>query len=276
MTTLTKHHETLTAVPFLIGYHPSDSIVIVAMRGDQAGMAMRIDFPTEPAHELVEILIGHLRKEGADSALLAAYVDDCHIGSDEIVEGVAVQLVANGIHLRDCIMVKDKEFTVELLRSMSEVGAIDYEEPDHTALQREGALALIDLVDEFSRKGTRSKVELVAKVLARLADLHIRDYGMGMVTQENRQTLLSLWRWLGAIAPRSFAAAPWTLYAELLYEMGESAGAIRALDHAFEDDPQYPLATLLQRAFNAKWEPERFMQMREELHPKICEFLFPH
>ena len=45
MTTLTSPHDLLAAIPFLIGYHPSDSLVLVAIKGDQVSMAMRIDYP---------------------------------------------------------------------------------------------------------------------------------------------------------------------------------------------------------------------------------------
>jgi hypothetical protein len=47
MTTLTSPHDLLAAVPFLIGYHPTDSIVLISLLDESIGMAMRIDFPQE-------------------------------------------------------------------------------------------------------------------------------------------------------------------------------------------------------------------------------------
>ena len=47
MSTLTSPHDLLAAVPFLIGYHPSNSLVLVALKDDSVGMAMRVDLPDE-------------------------------------------------------------------------------------------------------------------------------------------------------------------------------------------------------------------------------------
>ncbi len=44
MTTLTSPHDLLAAVPFLVGYHPTNSLVVIALNGETIGMAMRIDY----------------------------------------------------------------------------------------------------------------------------------------------------------------------------------------------------------------------------------------
>jgi hypothetical protein len=49
MSTLTSPHDLLAAIPFLIGYHPSDSLVLVSLKADSVGMAMRVDLPVEVA-----------------------------------------------------------------------------------------------------------------------------------------------------------------------------------------------------------------------------------
>ncbi|MSV78281.1 MAG: DUF4192 family protein, partial [Actinobacteria bacterium] len=41
MTTLTSPHDLLTAVPFLVGYQPEDSLVLIGLKDDLVGMAMR-------------------------------------------------------------------------------------------------------------------------------------------------------------------------------------------------------------------------------------------
>ena len=43
MTTLTSPHDLMAAVPFLLGYQPLDSIVIITLKDDAVGMAMRIE-----------------------------------------------------------------------------------------------------------------------------------------------------------------------------------------------------------------------------------------
>jgi len=52
------------------------------------------------------------------------------------------------------------------------------------------------------------------------------------------------------------------------------AKADKALDKAFIDEVNYPLATLLRRVFFANWPTEHFAAMRAQLHPKICAQLF--
>ncbi len=329
MTTLTNPHDLLAAVPFMIGYHPHDSLVIVAIRENSIGLAMRIDYPTELVPAFIDILIKHLYQEGADSALVSAYTSAENPGAERILQEVTDQISGAGIEVREALLVQDgrwrstlchdqqccppegnllpdpadslvtvervvegralpfsnldemksslhsKGINPELIRAISEVRRIDYSDPNCSALQASGAMALNDLVQEFSQKGMSSDVELTAHVLVRLCDLHIRDYGLGMANDENREKLLALWRWLASIAPHPLAAAPATLYAELLYEVGDGALAMRALERACEDDPEYSLAKLLRRAFAAGWPPSRFAEMRSELHPKICEALFP-
>ena len=63
MTTLTSPHDLLAAVPFLIGYHPLNSLVVIALSDDAIGMAMRVDFPGEPA-----LLAAHLVHQKAEAA----------------------------------------------------------------------------------------------------------------------------------------------------------------------------------------------------------------
>ncbi|MTA21263.1 MAG: DUF4192 family protein, partial [Actinobacteria bacterium] len=42
MPTLTSANDLITAVPFLIGFHPTNSIVLVSVKDGAIGVAMRI------------------------------------------------------------------------------------------------------------------------------------------------------------------------------------------------------------------------------------------
>ena len=44
-TELTSPHDLLAAVPFMVGYHPKDSLVVMALVNSKVTMAMRVDFP---------------------------------------------------------------------------------------------------------------------------------------------------------------------------------------------------------------------------------------
>jgi hypothetical protein len=83
-----------------------------------------------------------------------------------------------------------------------------------------------------------------------------------------------MWRELLRIAPPKFVAPVAALFAALAYENGEGALAHRALDRAFEDDPEYSLSRLLRRVFSSGWPPTGFAQLRSELHPRVTKTIF--
>lgn len=163
---------------------------------------------------------------------------------------------------------------VELNELVSLVSEIDYENGDFQLLQRAGALAFNDLVEEFTRTGSCKNKALLALIFVRLADLQVRDYAMGFTTTENIETISSMWRWLLEIAPSGHIAPVAALYSAISYERGDGELAVNALDKALADQKSYPLALLLRRVYAANWPAESFATMRKDLHPKVCAALF--
>ena len=157
---------------------------------------------------------------------------------------------------------------------IARVSEIDYEGDEVLTLQKTGALAVNDLVSRFSEVGASDDYELLALVLVRFKDLQVRDYAMGLATDENKDKLFNLWHWLMNIAPAGFIAPVACIFAACAYESGESELAQKALDKAFTDLPAYPLALLLSRVFQSAWPVSSFAQMRAQLHPKVCASLF--
>ena len=109
MTTLTSPHDLLAAIPFLIGYHPSDSLVLVAIKGDQVSMAMRIDYPKPENSDAYDLLAHHLKLDGADAALMLAYVPsggpELYQSGTEVLSNLAISLAKNSIAIRESIEV---------------------------------------------------------------------------------------------------------------------------------------------------------------------------
>ncbi|MFM7860407.1 MAG: DUF4192 family protein, partial [Candidatus Nanopelagicaceae bacterium] len=60
MTTVKTPHDLLAAVPFLIGYHPTNSLVLISVKQDALEMAMRIDHPVNPPDGTYQLLANHL------------------------------------------------------------------------------------------------------------------------------------------------------------------------------------------------------------------------
>ena len=101
----------------------------------------------------------------------------------------------------------------------------------------------------------------------------LRDYALGIHSDESVNQAMSLWRWLLTLAPTGTVAPVACLTAATAYELGDGALAQRALDRAFLDSPEYSLAHLLRRVFTAGFAPETFAQMRDDLHSEIANEL---
>ena len=157
---------------------------------------------------------------------------------------------------------------------LSKLNEINYDGDDVLKQQRLGAIAVNQLVANFALTKHEDDLELIAFVLVRLRDLQVRDYAMGLVTDENIDQQFNLWYWLMSSAPKGYIAPVACIFAACAYESGESDLAHKALDNAFADQISYPLAVLLRRVFFSGWPAQSFAAMRAQLHPKICASLF--
>ena len=107
MTTVKTPHDLLAAVPFLIGYHPTDSLVLISVKSDALEMAMRIDFPLNPPEGAYQLLASHLKRDGAEGALLVAYEPaNCDIGP-EVLQNAADAVAALEIPIRELMLVRN-------------------------------------------------------------------------------------------------------------------------------------------------------------------------
>jgi hypothetical protein len=109
MTTLTSPHDLLAAIPFLIGYHPENSLVLVALKDDCVGMAMRVDMPTDIAPESYDLLASHFQREAADAALIVAYVD-LETDPEPVLINTSAALLRAGISIKESLIVSDGRY----------------------------------------------------------------------------------------------------------------------------------------------------------------------
>ena len=109
MTTLTSPHDLLAAIPFLIGYHPENSLVLVALKDDTVGMAMRVDMPTDIAPESYDLLASHFQREAADAALVVAYVDS-QTDPEPVLINTSAALLRAGISIKESLIVSDGRY----------------------------------------------------------------------------------------------------------------------------------------------------------------------
>lgn len=110
MSTLTSPHDLLAAIPFLIGYHPQNSLVLVSLKGDSVGMAMRVDLPTDVSIESYDLLASHFTREESEGAFLVAYLlDDCKSGESVLISASAA-LIRAGVEIKESLLVQGNCF----------------------------------------------------------------------------------------------------------------------------------------------------------------------
>jgi hypothetical protein len=110
MTTLTSPHDLLAAIPFLIGYHPQNSLVLVSLKDDSVGMAMRVDLPRDIAIEGYDLLASHFVREEAEAALIVAYTDQSSADCENILINTSAALVRAGIDIKESLIVRNNRF----------------------------------------------------------------------------------------------------------------------------------------------------------------------
>lgn len=332
MTTLTSPHDLLAAIPFLIGYHPNDSLVLVAIKAGNVSMAMRIDYPKIENADAYDLLSHHLKLDEADSALLIAYVplnnSQIYESGADVLGQMATSLSTNDIEIRESIEVIgtrwrsvicadisccppegnplpdfessrvaaeqvmqgrslpfiDVSKLADSIAALPNIGNefrvqvesyfVHEDSPDLNEKQRDGATAVVDLGQLYEAGRGNSDPDLVAQVIGRLSDIQVRDYALGIHSEETLDAYWSMWRELLRIAPVGYVAPIASIFAAVAYESGQGALAHKALDRALIDNPGYSLALLLRRVFSAGWPASAFIQMREQLHPKVKAAIF--
>jgi len=110
MTTLTSPHDLLAAIPFLIGYHPQDSLVLVALKDEAVGMAMRVDMPVGVSAEGYDLLASHFLRDGADGAFIVAYVGAGAVDPENVLINTSAALVRAGIDIKESLIVSNNRF----------------------------------------------------------------------------------------------------------------------------------------------------------------------
>ncbi|MGF1645962.1 MAG: DUF4192 domain-containing protein [Kineosporiaceae bacterium] len=107
--------DVVAAVPYLLGHHPSQSLVVLSVRpGAALGVVCRIDLPDPAGGEaasadVVERLVGAAVADGADSALVLVYDEDPGAGGHgdggDLVDAVVDGLRGRGVGVTDVLHV---------------------------------------------------------------------------------------------------------------------------------------------------------------------------
>jgi hypothetical protein len=104
-------------------------------------------------------------------------------------------------------------------------------------------------------------------------EIQIRDYLLGLPNTFSLETCKSFLSYLGASVDESESYSILTILSAYFYEQDEIELCALSLATALEIKPDYSLAKLLDRVYEAGWSADSFVKMRNELHAKVIEML---
>ena len=99
--------------------------------------------------------------------------------------------------------------------------------------------------------------------------LHLRDYMLGMPLDFGVEFMINFAEAIEAKTPAEESYAIKTILSAYYYEAGNNYEAFGKVEEALKIKENYSLAQLLARVFNAGWSRDSFVEMRNELHPKV-------
>lgn len=100
-------HEVAVLVPYILGFHPGESLVLLALSGRRVVLTQRVDVvPPEHAERVVRTMLGHIARARAREVVAVAF-EDAEDRTRPMVD-VLLSLVGTGVvGCRACVVVRD-------------------------------------------------------------------------------------------------------------------------------------------------------------------------
>ena len=190
-TQLTTPHDLLAAVPFMVGYHPKNSLVAMALREEKVVMAMRVDFPSQDLMAMTSTTIAtHLLREEATEAIIVGYIP-AGVGAIDPLATVREVITAQGLLVKECIEVHGDRFRSTLCADIgccppegSPIPAISDSRVTAEQVAAGNPLPYLDL-DEMKRSIAALPVDKeLAKAIRKISEI---DYELEDVTPSQRE-----------------------------------------------------------------------------------------
>ena len=119
MPTLTSAHDLITAIPFLIGFHPTESLVLISVKDGAIGLAMRIDLPSQLESDQIDLLAHHFLRDQSEAALLVAYMPEHRDDGDSVLISLGAGLIRNGVDIQESIVVQAGRYRSIICRDIT-------------------------------------------------------------------------------------------------------------------------------------------------------------
>jgi len=123
--------------------------------------------------------------------------------------------------------------------------------------------------------GTIPSAQHIAEVaIATNENLQIRDFIMGVQQEISIDYVGEYISLLGNVIVKDKAVPLATVFCGYLYQVEEIEEAKTMLLQVLTLNPEYPLALLLRRVFDAQWAPSELGKMAQTLHPKVVDTIY--
>lgn len=107
--TLQTPTDLLAAVPYLLGFHPHDSVVVIGLCGTRVVFSVRTDLPPpEHASAVVDQLVGVVAEHGVDFALLIGYGEGQRV--TRTVLSLREALIGRGVGVGEVLRAHDGRY----------------------------------------------------------------------------------------------------------------------------------------------------------------------
>ena len=104
---LTSPRDLLAVVPFLLGFHPTNSIMVLCLSNNRLGLTQRLDLPRpENAHDVASALLPSLITENPDAVILLGFEDNKG-ESLSALEALTTALHSRSMPIHDRLVVTD-------------------------------------------------------------------------------------------------------------------------------------------------------------------------
>ena len=271
--------DLVAAVPYLLGFHPAESLVLVALRGTRLVVTARVDLPDpERAGELVARAAQILDTQRCDGVLLLAFSDDedypvgyllarlAQALAGVVVDALVVRHAAwcsvfepdGATEAVDAASPKVAEAVVAGLRALpSREGLADLARHGDDTLAEsctEAMLALIRSDPDDDELDARTAELLDAglagplgeEAVAELAVLAGTGAGqaaaLGRLTRDRASDLVGFWSSVVRRTPQPWAAGPLALLGMAAWVSGDGALQLICAERALAIDETEPLA----------------------------------
>ncbi len=288
--------DAIAAVPYLLGFHPSRSLVVIGFDGAAHGTcAVRLDLPAADAAPKVAAL---LAGNGFARSLVLGYGPADEVG--ESAAAMRAALESAGVPAAEAIRVADGrwwsltcdddccpaegtpyDISGSVLAAQAtfagHVALADRAELVRSVQPLDGPVraamhAATERAERQPRGGTGDDLAFVLDLLARrtaptddetarlgilLTDLRLRDEAWIRIDEDAPTADIAFWRDILRRVETRYAAAPASLLAFAAYTAGDGGLANVALERALDVDPAYSMAILLREVINAGIPPSK-------------------